>query len=457
MKMTLRLKIIGGFVTVVAVGAIVLSLSVSGFKNCKDQLLAMGSNTIPQTLEAAKTCNNAVMLIADVRGYLLAGDTKFVDRYKATKRENDQLLEGLIEHASTEIRMVTSDLKRIAEGDYSFNVAEAVVGRSDEIGQMASAMQGVLTTMRGILGQIATSSKQLADSSEGLIAGAEQAAQAANHVAGSIAEIASGAANQLATMDETTKFVEKMSSGINQFADHAAVVDVTTKKTLQAAQTGEDKVKSAISQIENISNVVTSANEIVITLGIRSKEIGQIVDTISGIAGQTNLLALNAAIEAARAGEQGRGFAVVAEEVRKLAEQSEQAAKQITALISEIQDDTDKAVVAMAAGTDEVSMGIDVVNTAGQSFIDIAGLVVTLSEQTRNILGSIQDMANNSQQIVDAVKKVSQIGTSAAVETEIVSASTQEQSASAQEIAASSKTLGKMAEELNNITSSFKV
>jgi len=355
------------------------------------------------------------------------------------------------------IRMVTLDLNRIAQGDYSFNASESAVGRKDEIGQMANAMQGVLTTMRGILSQIAASSKQLADSSEGLIVGAEQAAQAANQVAGSVTEIASGAANQLATMDEATKSVERMSSGIKQVADHAAVVDVTTQKTLQVAQTGEDKVKSAINQIENISNVVASANEIVATLGIRSKEIGQIVDTISGIAGQTNLLALNAAIEAARAGEQGRGFAVVAEEVRKLAEQSEQAAKQITVLIGEIQGDTDKAVVAMSAGTNEVSMGIDVVNTAGRSFIDIAELVANLSEQTRNISDAIQDMANSSQQIVAAVKKVSHIGKSAAIETETVSASTQEQSALVEEIAASSKTLGRMAEELNNITRSFKV
>ena len=163
---------------------------------------------------------------------------------------------------------------------------------------------------------------------------------------------------------------------------------------------------------------VSSSAQVVAKLGERSKEIGQIVDAISGIAGQTNLLALNAAIEAARAGEQGRGFAVVAEEVRKLAEQSQEAAKQIANLISEIQTETDSAVVAMDDGTREVKIGTEVVNTAGQAFKEIVSLIAEVSSQIREISAAIQQMASGSQQIVASVRNIDSISKGTAGQTQ---------------------------------------
>lgn len=137
--------------------------------------------------------------------------------------------------------------------------------------------------------------------------------------------------------------------------------------------------------MSQIDGTVTSSARVVAKLGERSKEIGQIVDTISGIAGQTNLLALNAAIEAARAGEQGRGFAEVADEVWKLAEQSQETAKKIETLIGDIQADTDTAVMAMNSGTLEVKTGAEVVNTAGAAFRGIAELINEVSSQVQGI------------------------------------------------------------------------
>ena len=179
-----------------------------------------------------------------------------------------------------------------------------------------------------------------------------------------------------------------------------------------------------------IEQTVTRSSSVVAKLGERSKEIGQIVDTISGIAGQTNLLALNAAIEAARAGEQGRGFAVVAEEVRKLAEQSQGAAKQIAGLIGEIRNDTDSAVVAMNEGTKEVRIGTEVVNNAGQSFRDIYTSVSDVTGQVREISAAIEQMAAGSQQIVSSVKEIDVISKDTSAQAQTVSAATEEQSAS---------------------------
>jgi len=206
----------------------------------------------------------------------------------------------------------------------------------------------------------------------------------------------------------------------------------------------------------SIEQTVLSSAGVVANLGERSKEIGQIVDTISGIAGQTNLLALNAAIEAARAGEQGRGFAVVAEEVRKLAEQSQEAAKKIAILISEIQGDTNKAVIAMDSGTREVKLGAEVVNASGQAFQEITTLVTQVSGQVSEISSAIDQMASDSEQIVGSVKRIDDLSKKAAGEAQTVSAATEEQSASMEEIAALSRALAKLAMELREAVNKFE-
>jgi methyl-accepting chemotaxis protein len=206
-----------------------------------------------------------------------------------------------------------------------------------------------------------------------------------------------------------------------------------------------------------IEQTVNNSSQVVAKLGERSKEIGQIVDTIAGIAGQTNLLALNAAIEAARAGEQGRGFAVVAEEVRKLAEQSKEAAKQIAQLIGEIQGDTGNAIEAMNEGTREVAIGAEVVTTAGHAFGEIAELVTEVYSQVKEISAAIQQMAGSSQQMLLSVKEIERHSKNAAGEAMTVSAATEEQSASTEEIVSSSQNLAKLAQDLQEAVNKFHV
>lgn len=169
------------------------------------------------------------------------------------------------------------------------------------------------------------------------------------------------------------------------------------------------------------------------------------------------MLALNAAIEAARAGEQGRGFAVVAEEVRKLAEQSQEATKQIAALISEIQGETDQAVLAMGNGTREVALGAEVVNEAGHAFREITELVTNVSEQVKEIASTIDQMAIGGQQIVGSVKQIDDSSKKVTGEAQTVSAATEEQSASMEEISSSSQSLAVLAQNLQEAVSKFQV
>ncbi|MDR3561693.1 MAG: methyl-accepting chemotaxis protein [Negativicutes bacterium] len=345
----------------------------------------------------------------------------------------------------------------MADGDYSHDVDLAYIKRTDEFGDMAKAFDTLNRNMRNVIRSIMQSTEHVAASSEELTASAEQSAQAAHQIAGVIGEVATGAERQLKAVDNTADVVGQMSAGIQQIAANANAVAGTSAQSADAAQQGSKAVEKAITQMSQIETTVTRSAEVVSKLGQRSKEIGAIVDTIAGIAGQTNLLALNAAIEAARAGEQGRGFAVVAEEVRKLAEQSQDAAKQIAGLIGEIQKDTDSAVVAMTEGTKEVRVGSEVVQDAGKTFQDIFAAFNQVTGQIREISAAIEELAGGSQQIVSSVREIDSISKGTASQAQTVSASTEEQSATMEEIASSSHSLAKMAEELTQTVSKFKV
>lgn len=353
------------------------------------------------------------------------------------------------------ILLIRDECLLLAQGD--LRESERKVFSEDEIGQLAKGFRDMRANLRDLIGKVHSQSEQLAASSEELTASADQSAQAATQVAISITDVATGAEEQLSVANEASAVVEQMSASIQQAA--ATTNDVAEQSTQAAskASEGNRSVNKAVTQMIQIEETVNTSAKAVAELGERSKEIGQIVATISGIAGQTNLLALNAAIEAARAGEQGRGFAVVAEEVRKLAEQSQEATKQIASLISEIQGGTDKAVLAMDDGTREVKLGAEVVNAAGLAFQEIVVLVNQVSEQVKGISLTIDQMAVGSQQIVGYVNRIDNLSKKTTAEAQMVSAATEEQSASMEEIASSSQSLANLAMDLQEAVSKFRV
>lgn len=404
-------------------------------------LAELDERTVSETVEASSTAANQAVLFATVTG--------------ATALAIGVLLSILLSRA------VRRPLKILADGAVLYSQGDLtrtiLVSSRDEIGEVGAAMNRMQDHLKSLVLNIRQKSELLAQAAGQLGANADQSADSANSVAEAISEVAAGADNQNRTIEKVMSNVAQNAEDVRRMGQQAAGAAESSKAVAHKAEDGEIAAERAVNQMDQIEETVERSAAVVAKLGTMSQEIGHIVETISDIAGQTNLLALNAAIEAARAGESGRGFSVVAEEVRKLAEQSDQAAQQIATLIGGIQAETENAVAVMATGTREVRTGAEVVRTAGRSFQEINELVAAVSNQVRAISESFGSLAEGNTQILQAMHDLQSIGEVASKQTQNVSAATQEQSAAMQEIASAGHELTRYAEELQQAVNQFKV
>ena len=350
---------------------------------------------------------------------------------------------------------VVNAVQKISSGD--LKIPDLEVHAQDEIGILANGVNFMRKELQGLIKKVAQTSERVSAASQELTAVTQNGAESISQMSQDTAAMGEDASVLTFMVGDLEEIIHDMRTKMHTLHESATAMDEVARDSAANAAIGKEKSDFAINVMRTVNEQVSASAKIVGELGKRSDEIGQIVETISGIAEQTNLLALNAAIEAARAGEHGRGFAVVSDEVRKLAEQSGEAASSIAQLIHSIQEDTNSAVESIEKGAQGVSDGMESVLATGEAFKGIEEQAEKLSVNVRSSREYIEDVNTSSHEILSSVENVKQITSKTEEVSNAVTEAATKQADTIQEISEASKNLSELANDMQGEVSRFKV
>jgi twitching motility protein PilJ len=377
--------------------------------------------------------------------------TDFAERYG----QGDYRARAAVESAD-DFGLIAENLNRAAESSsraiYNQEAQEALQKSVTEFLTIVSQIGRGDLTLRGTvtndaLGNVVDSVNYMLDNFVKVLERVRKAAvdvqSSANDILIASEEMSSGAVQQDQEITNTSSAVEELTVSMKQVSNNAEASAEAARRALDAAEQGNRSVRDTLEGMQRIRSSVQATAKRIKTLGDRSLEISEIVKVINDITEQTNLLALNAAIEAARAGEAGRGFAVVADEVRKLAEHSRSATKDIAALIKAIQAETNDAVVVMEEGTREVEIGARLADQAGRALDAISTVVRQSAELVQEISLASKQQVRGTEGVANAMQIISNI--------------TRQTSQGARQTARTVEQLVHMSEQLNEALSQFRI
>ena len=426
--------------------------------------------------------------------------------------EGDKVPPSLAARGSMITQLVTAGVHAIATDVFDKGLVPHI-NRAITAGVPVATFNGEPSSLRGLIDMLAQRAQHLMRLSGELTTSAESSGEATQRIANTVRQVAAATAQQTESVTYTSSSVELMghviegvasradeqasaigrvsevasriSAAISQVTANAQAVAQDSAQAARYSRTGAETVKETILGMEEIRNRVALSASKVEEMGARSSEIGAIVETIEDIASQTNLLALNAAIEAARAGEQGKGFAVVADEVRKLAERSSSATKEITGLIRGIQASVSEAVNAMQQSATEVETGVTRAHSAGEALDNIletadsvykqadeagtaasrvsaaTGELVELIESVSTVIeestAATKEMTVFSTELIQAVENIASVSEENNAAVEEVSASTEEVLGQVQQVSSAAVSLLGMAQDLQRVVAQFKL